>query len=163
MIYQNIDKMQNAEAVKDEFFKNTIGFGRSEDTTHEESFMACQTFRDTYKQPAIFDISNNRPTTDSLYVPDQSKWDNDQTYAIDQMKSKYTFVEVTDKEAFEVRAASFNVLSQGDAALEVLHTKLIKHWQNISDGSGTYEEPEIIDAAYCAVGKTTLYFFKAVL
>ncbi len=55
MIYQNIDKMQNAEAIKDEFFKNTIGFGRSEDITHEESFMACHRFRDVYKQPAIFD------------------------------------------------------------------------------------------------------------
>lgn len=164
MIYQNIDKLSSAEEMKDEIFKTLVGYGRDEEASRKESFLACQQFRDIYKQPAIFDVSNNRPTTDDIYVPDKNRWNSAQTYAIDQLKGKYAFVEVRDSEALELRANSFNVLTLGDAVNEVLRIRLIEHWSNNTmREDNLYAPPEILDAAYCAIQKTTLYFFRHIL
>jgi hypothetical protein len=153
MIFADIDKLTDTEARKDEMFKRTIGHGVLPGTPSVELFQACHRFRSVYKQPAIFDLSNNRATTDNLYVPDKGKWDAAQNYAIDQLKARYDFVEVTDEEATQLRVEALNAISRGDAVNKVLHLKLA---EKLVQGSYL---PDILDAAYCAVRETTLYFF----
>lgn len=161
MMHLDIDTLTSTEATKDAMFKNTIGNGVCEGTTSEELFLNCHRFREIYKQPAIFDISNARATTDSVYVPDQYKWNNNQNYAIEKLMGKYAFVEVTDCEALELRIESLNSLSQGAAVLKVLRTKLDKHCrENPTDDGKVLPHPDIVEAVYCAVNKTTLYFFS---
>lgn len=155
----------NPEVRKDKRFKNELGHGAPEGTSNEDLFLACHSFRETYKQPAIFDLSNSRATTDSAHVPDKSKWNAAQLYAIEQSKGKYAFVEVLDSEALELRIESLNSLSWGDAIQEVLRSKLKEHYvENTTDDDTRYfAPPEIQEALYCAVRKVTLYFFRRVV
>ncbi len=153
------------EIKKDTRFKNELGHGVPEGTSNEDLFLACHRFRETYKQPAIFDLSNSRATTDSVHVPDKSKWNAAQLYAIEQSKGKYAFVEVLDSEALDLRIESLNSLSWGDAIQEVLRSKLKEHYvENTTDDDTRYfAPPEIQEALYCGVRKVTLYFFRRVV
>lgn len=143
------------EVKKDSSYHSLVGNGRPSGLSDNDSFMMCQSYKKAYQQPQQFDISNIRyhyPNSDVRH-----NWDLSQLDVAADLENKYIFIEVCDTEIDDIRLASRNELTRGDAVMMLVHSKL----KSLRDSRMTSDvRTNITDATYHRDGGFTCYFVE---